>query len=228
VTDPTAAERARRYRARRRERDASVTLREPELVAVVGQLVAELRVLSALIRADYPQSAPAVENRDGESVTPADRDVTERHAPEGAPAPARVGARLTGPSGPSEPLASDRNGVTPAEPRILELLAAVREPPSIGSIADALRIPSSEVADELVALQRIGRVRRIPATLPGDRDRWALLGVTSPSETIRCTAYREHATSGHRRDPASGRFRCYLCEPESEPASDAYRAASPA
>ena len=217
MTDPTAAERARRYRARRRDRDANVTLRESGLEAVLGEVRDELRALRealpVLAERGYPQSAPNVDSRNVTGRHAVQRDVTERHATEGAPAPARVGARLSAPSGPREPLAVDRDDVT-TEPRILELLAAVHEPASAGAIADALRLPTSMVVDELVALQRIGRVQRIAATQPGERDRWRLLGVADEGgETIRCSAYREHARE-HRRDPASGRFRCFVCDPE--------------
>lgn len=219
----TAAERARRYRARRR--DAVVTVRDVP-VRERDALDDRLGRIEALLEELVAALVHNVDERDANGRHAVQRDVTGRHATEGAPAPARVGARLTPPSGASEPLAVERDGVT-TEPRILELLAAVHEPASAGAIADALRRPTSEVVDELVALQRIGRVQRVEATRIGERDRWRLLGAAPTVEaTIRCAAYREHATTGHRRDPESGRFRCYICEPESAPLEAAYMGGS--
>jgi len=216
VSDATAAERARRYRARRRERDGSVTSREPELLAIMVEIRAEIGALRAghaeLAGRSYPQPADSVDNRDGGARHAVRRDVTERHAEEGAPARAHASTRLTGPTGPSEPATNQRD-VTAETGLVVAKLAAVHEPASIGALADAIELPDRVVAAVLVGLVNAGRAQRIPASAPGDRDRWQL--VADPvGETIRCAAYREHQLSGHRRDPLTGRFRCYQCEPE--------------
>jgi hypothetical protein len=96
---------------------------------------------------------------------------------------------------------------------IVAKLSALHEPPSIGALADALELPDRTVAAVLVGLVNAGRAERIPASAPGDRDRWQLIA-DPVAETIRCDAYHEHQHSGHRRDPLTGRFRCYVCDPE--------------
>lgn len=215
MTDPTAAERARRYRARRRERDAGVTSRTeppPIIAPVLLELLAEIRELRAeLVKASYPQSAPAVDKRDVTRRHAVQRDVTQRHGGEGAPAPARVRTRVPGPTGPRDTLGRDRD-VTPAE-AVLEILRHAPAPASIDAIADALDAPTAEVARALVGLVEAGLVLRLPGATSIDRDRWAPVAVTSPGETVRCSDYQAHRFE-HRRDPASGRFRCYVCEPE--------------
>lgn len=212
--DPTAAERARRYRARRRERDAGVTSREPELVAVVAQLVEEIRELAELVRNGYPQNVPAVDNRNVTPSRSAERDATQRHATKGAPAPARVYAAPGPLQGPREPTENQRD-VTGE--RILVELRRAPGPASAEALADALDIPRGAVVAALGELQGAGLVARLTGSTPADRwgaDRWSPTIVESPSETIRCTDYRAHQLSGHRRDPGTGRFRCYLCEPD--------------
>jgi hypothetical protein len=98
--------------------------------------------------------------------------------------------------------------------RILETLARAHAPQSAAAIADELDIAGADVLAALVTLHGAGRVARIAGMTAAERDRWAPVVVSSPAETIRCADYRAHAIAGHRRDPASGRFRCYLCEPE--------------
>jgi len=224
MTDPKAAERARRYRARRRERDASVTSRAPVIEPVLGELerglvevLAELRALRAAIAelaaAGYPQLADSVGKRDVTARHAVQRDVTKRHGAESAPAPARVRTRLSGPTGPREPLEIHRD-VTAAEAVLVELRRAPA-PASADAIADALDVPRAAVAAALVELRQAGLVQRIPAPTLRDRDRWAPVAVESPAETIRCADYPAHRFD-HRRDAASGRFRCYRCEPELE------------
>ena len=231
MTDPRAAERARRYRARQRdrqlERDAAVTSRAPGAPGIEAQLVevvAELRALRAaiaeLVEASYPQSAPIVGKRDVTARHAVQRDVTERHAAEGARtyagAPTRVRTRLSGPTGPREPLVDRERdavtrAVTPAEAVLVELRRAPG-PASVGAIADAIDAPASSVAVALGELVGAGLVRRIPAETIRERDRWAPVVVESPAETIRCEDYQAHRFD-HRREPDTGRFRCYVCEP---------------
>jgi hypothetical protein len=104
--------------------------------------------------------------------------------------------------------------VTPPADRILDTLRAAHSAQSTGAIADALDAPDGLVRRALVELEDAGRVVPVPASSPGEPLRWAIAAVAeSPGETIRCTDYREHAISGHRRDPGTGRFRCYVCEP---------------
>ena len=206
----SAAERARQYRARRRERDANVTQRAPELAVVLGELLDEIRAL----RRDIHRSSPIVDtapSRDANGPSRSERDVTKRHGGESAPAPARVGARLSGPTGPREPLANQRD-VTPI---ILDALRAAPAPPSAAALADALDLPAGAVLGVLVDLTRGGLVRRIAGETARDRDRWAPSApAESLGETIACRDYRGHQLSGHRRDPASGHFRCYVCDPD--------------
>ena len=217
--DPTAAERARRYRARRAQRDATVTSREHELARVIAQLVDEIRELRRELTSGDIHS---VDNRDGGARHAVRRDVTERHADEGAHAPARVRTRLTAPTAPSEP-ASNRHVVTPRAERILEILGRAHTGQSAAAIADALELRAVDVIADLVGLAGLSRVTRYAGSTPGERDRWALgPAAESPSETIRCAAYREHQIAGHRRDPETQRFRCYICEPIVEPIAAAY------
>jgi len=221
MTDPTAAERARRYRARQREaqleRDASVMSRPAldahalELVNErLGELLVEIRALAELVRAGYPQPAPDVDSRNVTARHGAQRDVTKRHGAEAAPARAYAGTRLSGPTGPREPLEIHRD-VTTAEAVLVELRRAPA-PASVGAIADAIDAPASSVAVALGELVGAGLVRRIPAETIRERDRWAPVVVESPAETIRCEDYQAHRFD-HRREPDTGRFRCYVCEP---------------
>lgn len=225
MSDPTAAERARRYRARRRERDVTERHGGAELVAVLAQLVERVEELAELVRAGYPPSAVTVDKRDDFARHAVRRDVTERHASESA----RAGDARTGTAPGSYgaegavaiPDLSSRvtdPGVDPRG-RILEALAG-RSPHSVAAIADAIGLSSRDAAAELVALAGLGRVRRVGAILPGDFDRWELVTGPAPDaagESISCSSYREHQLA-HRRDPASGRFRCYICDPEGRPA----------
>jgi hypothetical protein len=162
--------------------------------------------------------ASLVHNVDKRHVTGRDaleRHVTESDAGEGAPAPTRVRARLTAPSGPSEPYVIPRSDVTAVDTgRILEALRTAPAPPSAPALADALDLPAGAVLGALVDLTRAGLVRRLAGETARDRDRWSAIRAESPSETIRCSDYRAHQISGHRRDPSTGRFRCYVCEPE--------------
>jgi hypothetical protein len=98
--------------------------------------------------------------------------------------------------------------------RILETLGRAHTPQSAAAIADELDIRGVDVLAALVTLHGAGRVARIAGATADERDRWAPVAVSSPSETITCRAYREHARLGHRRDPGTGRFRCYVCEPD--------------
>jgi hypothetical protein len=220
MTDPTAAERARRYRARKR--DAGVTSREPGLEAMLGEIRAELRALRLAVEGEYPQLVHRGDIRDAGARHAGRRDVTERHAPEGARTPARVGTRLSPLTGGGEPPVIDRD-VTPLErtlDSILEELRAAPAPASAAAISDATDLPLGGTIAALAELQRRGLVRRVAGVTPADRDRWQPIlaqppaPAESPSETIACRHYREHAIVGHRRDPGSGRFRCYVCEPD--------------
>lgn len=211
----TAAQRAARFRAKREaERDALVTSRAvttPAIEAVLGEVLAELRAIrSALTEVGYPQPAPVVTPRDATARHAVQRDATKRHETEGAPAPTRVRARFPAPTGPGEPYAADRD-VTPAE---LVLGVVRRSPASAGALADALDIPTAAIVAALADLQRAGLVRRTAGATPADRDRWAPVPVESPAETIRCDDYHGHQLTGHRRDPATGRFRCFICDPD--------------
>jgi hypothetical protein len=99
--------------------------------------------------------------------------------------------------------------------RILETLRTAPAPPSAPALADALDLPAGAVLGVLVALTRAGLVRRIAGTSARERDRWAATPpAESLGETISCSDYRAHQLTGHRRDPATGHFRCYACEPE--------------
>ena len=216
MSDPTAAERARRYRARRAaQRDGSVTSRpalEAQLVEMRASIAQLVELVGTLIH--------TVEKRDENGRHAVQRDVTERHAPEGAPARTRVGTRLSAPSGPREPYVNHRD-VTPADApsalagRIIEVLGRAHTPQSAAPIADALELPAAAVLAELATLGGLGLVHRLaPETATGPI-RWGLEPVVeSPAETIRCSAYHEHARLGHRRDPVTQRFRCYVCEPD--------------
>ena len=200
----TAAQRAAAYRKRRAERDANVTSRDAELVAVLGELLEAIHAL----RRDINSGG----ERDVTARHELARDVTKASRPEGAPAPARVGARLTAPSGPSEPLVNQRDVTAVDTGRILEALRTAPAPPSAPALADALDLPAGAVLGALVDLTRAGLVRRLAGETARDRDRWS--AIRAESETIRCSDYRAHQISGHRRDPSTGRFRCYDCEPE--------------
>jgi hypothetical protein len=204
VSDPTAAERARRYRARRRQRDGSVTSREHELARTIAELVDEIRELRR-------------ELKTGDIHTVDNRDAVTRHADEGAHALAHVRTRLTAPTGPSEPL-EIRRDVTPRAESVLGILSRAHSAQSAAAIGDALGLGAVDVIAELVALAGLGRVRRVPASSMRERDRWQLVTVAeSSTETISCRAYREHQIAGHRRDPVTHRFRCYICDPIVEP-----------
>lgn len=213
---------------------------------IVELLRAVLSTLTELVELNR-RLINSVENRSGaRSATRygPDRSATvDEGARLGADAPARMGARLSGPSGPREPLVAD-NGVarsgtaTASEPldhwepvsaEIVELvlgsLNGSQSSSTIDAIADHRDLSRSAVAAALRELVLARRVVRLPpaSSAPGDAERWQLAAaVESPTETIACTAYREHAIAGHRRDPATGRFRCYLCVPEIlEPAEHA-------
>ena len=218
MSDPTAAERARRYRARR----AAVTSRSShglgELVAVLVRVAEDIEALLE----SYPQPAGAVGIRDDFARHAVPRDVTTRHAAEGARvAPARTSA-VSSTSGALETAAIPSRVTDPlvdVRARILEALAG-RSPHTAAALADALAISTAEALAGLVALAGLGRVRRIAATEIDGRDRWQLV-TESPSETIACSDYRAHQLA-HRRDPASGRFRCYLCEPDGRAPEQTY------
>lgn len=208
TADPTAAERARRYRANRRKRDASVTSRTPELVAVIGRLVDEVRELSTLIRGDIHN----VDNRDVTARHAVQRDVTERHGPEGARARTREKTPSRTPTGSVREGGPILRDVT--ADRILVVLGHAHAAQSAAAIADALEAPIVAVTAELQRLAGAGSVTRFPAVSERDAIRWQLPAVESPAETIDCRAYREHAVRGHRRDPVTQRFRCYICNPD--------------
>lgn len=239
TADPTAAERARRYRARRA---AVVTSRDDELLELLGDIRAMLVELVNI-------GGQPVHNRDA-SVTPAaDRDVTNRHGAEGA----RVNPDDAGPTGPSVVVGETVTAVTLAgeelEPSTIVDLAeleieaqwnlAILEPPpvyrpspfvaqlerllgeprTLEQLAEILESAPAIVFQGVGELERHGRARR-------RFNRWMAPGVwvESAGESIRCGVYREHQLE-HRRDPASGRFRCYICEPEGLDTLRAVRAA---
>jgi len=233
----TDAERARRYRARRSsssvtpivtQRDVtSVTQRDAQLVTVVTELVTVVTELVTLLKRERDANVTA---RDGANVT-ASRDVTSRHGRNNE-SPARKApgppAPLTGGLGGArsdEPLRLVTATVTesatapvaavtsPQLERIAEMLRAAGAPVSAASLALELEAPADKVRRVLAALLEAGRVKR-SATLDG-HDRWEIVVVESPAETIRCADYQAHRFD-HRRDAASGRFRCYRCEPELE------------
>jgi hypothetical protein len=108
--------------------------------------------------------------------------------------------------------------VTPRAESVLGILSRAHSAQSAAAIGDALGLGAVDVIAELVALAGLGRVRRVPASSMRERDRWQLVTVAeSSTETISCRAYREHQIAGHRRDPVTHRFRCYICDPIVEP-----------
>lgn len=232
--DPTAAERARRYRERRRERELQLEARrdrDRQLVAIgdvaetpvlealgtlVAELVLEVRELRAELAGDRGKRVETVEKRDASRRHAAGRDVTKASRSEAARARVREGAETpTGSLGADE---RERHAVVSIEPRlrILALLEVARAPASADAIGDELELGTGLVLGELVELERLGRVERIPPADPGrDRLRWRRLEVAAePTVTISCSSYRAHALLGHRWDPGAGRFRCYVCEPD--------------
>ena len=104
---------------------------------------------------------------------------------------------------------------TAREQTLADLIAALRTAPASAAVlADATDLPLAGTLAALAELQRRGLVRRIAGATAADRDRWAPTVEESLGETIRCGDYHGHQLSGHRRDPESGRFRCYVCDPE--------------
>jgi hypothetical protein len=234
----TDAERARQYRARRRgssvtrdvtnvtrhvtQRDVTaVTPNVTELVTAVTELVTAVTELVTLLKHERDANVTV---RDGENVT-ASRHVTSRHGGNNE-SPARKDpappAPLTGGLGggrSSEPLRLVTDAVTPTVTavtspqleRIAAMLRAAGAPVSAASLALELEAPVDKVRRVLEALVEVGRVTRSEGA--DGSDRWELAGVTSPGETIRCEDYQAHRFE-HRRDAATGRFRCYVCEPE--------------
>ena len=166
--DATAAERARRYRARRRERD--VTERHGSDGA---------RSRSSLAWPMRCTSSPS----SSEEISTLLISVTRSHvtrarvtsqsvtAPMARASRTRVRARLRVPTGlegagaiPELPSRVTDPAIDPRA-RILEALES-HGAHSVGAIADALGIGTADAAAELVALLGLGRVRRIPAEMP--------------------------------------------------------------
>lgn len=161
----TAAERARRYRARKRDVTERHAVELDGLRESVAALAGEVRALVEVIRSERDEAL-----RHGSA-----RDVTERHDGEGAPAQARVTAATRALSGPRVAVANQRDAVTPLGPRIVDTLARTTEGASAPALADAVGVSSSRTLEELVMLQSAGLVRRIAGQSPGERDRWQVV-----------------------------------------------------
>jgi len=235
--DPTAAERARRYRARHRDVTEQHADDLHALVVAVGELVDVLRA----------NGAQPVGNRDAGARHAPVRDVTDHHAGEGAPARAHVTHDDPAPTAPRivdavnrdvtpVPVADGQVGIDellgphpaarPLPPLELELLEALtHSPATVDALADAVSAGVRPVLEALIDLQRQGRVRRVAGETPRDRDRWRL--EVDATATVRCVAYHAHSLA-HRRDPATGGFRCYVCDPEGRPTSATEPAGTPA
>jgi hypothetical protein len=197
AADPTAAERARRYRARRRDREElhaqlGEVATEPALEALgdaIAALVLEVRELRAERGSPAPASHPddghahrfgcrlcgvdkpveTVDKRDASRRHAGRRDVTARHAGEGAPARTRE----TGDQGPTGPvIARERERHARA---VAELLEGALAPPSLEAIADQLDAPQGAVLLALEDLVRRGVAERITPPDPRDRERYRLL-----------------------------------------------------
>lgn len=247
ATDPTGPERKRRARERARqlreasrERPASVPGRSGESVDILAEILEAIRAQSVLLGRLVHSVEKRTAERTGTARDALERPGTERDGAEGARVPAgadaRVRARLSSPTGSREPyVPNQETGTRDAgrtEPdeelagRILGILGRAHEPTGAPAMSDALDVPLRAVVAELERLQGAGRVERLEPEIPSSANspaRWRLPGrVESPAETIRCDAYREHQLSGHRRDPVSGRFRCYQCEPELDPVAARY------
>lgn len=170
--DPTAAERARRYRARRRD-DITPQIGSTDAIDLLRQLVAGVDRLCA-----------AVENPGASVTSRTPRDVTERHGDEPARAPARVGDTGPAPTGLGPGTSPMRDGVTAFEAarqhsQLLELLT--RGPASVAALADAAGVSQRDCLESLIELQRLGLVHRIAGMTPRDRDRWERQPATPPA-----------------------------------------------
>lgn len=175
--DPTAAARARRYRARQAGDAPVASSSAVELLErVVGELVA--------LRGSVDKLAGAVHNRDAGVTRPAERDVTARH---GGATDAHEGAGAT-PDDALPPGASVvvgvRDAVTAFETgarhgRIIEALevrtaAGDRITPTVAALADAVELGARPTLEALIELRGLGLVERLEAPDPTQRDRWRL------------------------------------------------------
>lgn len=170
TTDPRAAERARRYRARRRETEVAETISLPIILRELIDAVEKLR--------------ESVDNFGRRDVTVPPRDVTPRHAPlNGAGAgPRAENDAPTLPSGASGSVNVTRDAVTAfslaaRQSRIVERLRGVHSPQTVAAIADACDLGEASTIEALSTLREIGLAERVPGGR-GERDRWQLHAVT--------------------------------------------------